>query len=187
MITSSDSDTDILTVFPSRLGWMALIGCGDVLKQLTFGHSSAKRAAASLRSGAVQEVRKGRWNEVLIERLQAYAEGAYDDFLDVPVDLSRFTPFQRRVLERARRIPLGATMSYGQLAAAVGAPGAARAVGQSMAANPIPLIIPCHRVISASGSLCGFSALGGVRTKQRILQMEAHLVSCKEATQVSAR
>lgn len=176
----------MVTVFPSLLGWVALIGCASALKALTFGHSTAKQALAGLGAHLAQNVR-GRWNAPLIQRLQHYAQGAYDDFLDVQVDLSSATPFQRRVLERARRIPLGTTLTYGQLAAEVGSPGAARAVGQVMATNRIPLVIPCHRVVSADGALCGFSARGGVRTKQRLLQMELHMASSADSAKVSCR
>lgn len=178
-------ETDVLSVFPSRLGWMAIVGSGDVLKNLTFGHSSADQAVASLNSGGIREARKGRWNTDLVERLQAYALGAYDDFLDVAVDVEPATVFRRRVLDRARRIPLGTTMTYGQLAADVGFPRAARAVGRTMATNRIPLVIPCHRVVAANGSLCGFSAQGGVRTKQRLLELEAEIVCPRSSTKVS--
>ena len=166
-------ETDVLTVFPSRLGWMAMIGSGSLLKHLTFGHTSAKRAVAGLIPEMAQRAEQSRWNEPLIERVQAYASGAHEEFLDVEVDLGSMTGFRRRVLECARRVPFGTTVTYGQLAAQAGFPGAARAVGRCMASNPIPLVIPCHRVVAADGSLCGFSAFGGVRTKQLLLRMES--------------
>ncbi len=83
------------------------------------------------------------------------------------------TPFAKRVLEACRRIPYGKTRSYAQLAAAAGAPGAARAVGRVMAGNRVPLVIPCHRVVGSGGKLGGFSAPGGLETKQRLLDLEA--------------
>lgn len=172
-------ETDFLTVFPSRLGWMAIVGRGGLLRRLTFGHSRAAHALAALTPGPAQDIRKGPWNEALVERLQAYASGARDDFLDVEVDLAWATAFQRRVLQRTRRIPFATTITYGQLAREVGSPGAARAIGRSMAVNPIPLVIPCHRVVAANGSLCGFSAAGGVRTKQQLLELEAGAASLR--------
>ena len=69
-------------------------------------------------------------------------------------------------------VPAGATVSYGELASKVGSPGAARAVGRAMAANPVPLIVPCHRVLAAGAKAGGFSAYGGVRTKDRLLAIE---------------
>jgi methylated-DNA-[protein]-cysteine S-methyltransferase len=160
-------------VFRSRLGWMALVGSGPALKLLTFGHPSAKKAAAELARQLEGDVRPGNWNRNLVQRLQAYASGAPDDFLGVEVDFGPRTPFQRRVLERCRRIPYGMTLTYGQLAEQAGFPGAARAVGRCLAANPIPLVIPCHRVIGADKGLCGYSGSGGIAMKRRLLLLEA--------------
>jgi len=81
--------------------------------------------------------------------------------------------FTRRVLTACRSIEFGRTVSYGRLAEMAGKPGSARAVGGVLAQNPLPLIIPCHRVICANGSLGGFSAMGGVRLKKRLLELEA--------------
>ncbi len=164
-------------MFPSTLGWMALIGVGDVLKQLTFAHRSSRAAERALEPELLDGATRGSWNDGLICRLTAYASGGKVDFHDVRVDLDRLTPFQRRAAFHCRRIPYGQVLTYGQLAAKAGAPGAARAVGNCMAANRFPLIIPCHRVIPASGRAGAFSAPGGTRTKQRLLAIEAgHLV-----------
>ncbi len=164
---------DTLVVFPSRLGWMALIGSGSKLKCLTFGHGSPEAAARALPRQTSSTARAGSWNRPLVRRLQACAAGARDDFLDVKVDLSLRTPFERRILQLCRRIPPGQTLTYGQLAAKAGSPQAARAVGNCMAANGIPLVIPCHRVVAAGGGPGGYSAAGGVRMKRRLLAMEA--------------
>lgn len=162
-----------LAVFPSSLGWMAMIGSGRTLRWLTFGHHSAETAVASLPSDLAPSLRSDTWNRSLVRRLQAYASGARDDFLDVEADPGPQTAFGRQVLRCCRQIPYGATLTYGQLAAKAGHPGAARAVGRSMAANRIPLVIPCHRVISSNGGLCGYSAAGGLRMKQRLLELES--------------
>ena len=98
------------------------------------------------------------------------------------LDLRGLTDFRRQVLERCRRIPYGQVMTYGELAGAVGRAGAARAVGQCMAANPIPLIIPCHRVVAADGRAGGFSAPGGAATKRRMLELEGIDVSATMRT-----
>ncbi len=95
------------------------------------------------------------------------------DLASVPLDLATLPPFTRRVLDAARRIPAGRTETYGSLAAQVRHPLAARAVGQAMARNPVPLLVPCHRVVAVSGALCGFSAPGGLATKRRLLALEA--------------
>jgi methylated-DNA-[protein]-cysteine S-methyltransferase len=80
--------------------------------------------------------------------------------------------FDRSVLEETRRIPCGETRTYGEIASALGSPGAARAVGSALGRNSIPIIIPCHRVLAASGRSGGFSAAGGTSTKLRILEIE---------------
>src|SRR5262249_35473005 len=101
----------------------------------------------------------------------AFAAGQGDELLDIDVDYGKVTPFQRRVLECCRAIPSGETMSYGELAHVAGAPGAARAVGSVMRSNKIPLVIPCHRVVSSCG-LGGSSAPGGLKLKNRRLDRE---------------
>lgn len=165
--------SDILVVFPSRLGWMALVGSGRVVKYLTFGHRCRRAAARAVAPELARTARPGNWNPVLVRRIRAYAAGSPDDFRDLRLDPGPQTDFQRRVIACCRRIPFGKTLSYGQLAAQAGSKRAARAVGNCMAANRIPLIIPCHRVVAAGGNLGGYSAPGGIRTKRRLLELEA--------------
>ncbi|MBI3743609.1 MAG: MGMT family protein [Chloroflexi bacterium] len=106
----------------------------------------------------------------LTQRLERYYAGDRVAFDDVTIDLDRATPFQRSVLETVRAIPRGETRSYGEVAMLAGRPGAARAVGATMASNPVCVIVPCHRVIGSSGSLTGFG--GGLEMKQRMLALE---------------
>ncbi len=89
-----------------------------------------------------------------------------------PLDMHGVPPFHQRVYEAARRIPPGATLSYGAVAARAGAPGAARAVGQALGKNPFAILVPCHRVLAAGGKLGGFTANGGLDTKRRLLGLE---------------
>lgn len=89
------------------------------------------------------------------------------------IDLSGVTPFRSQVLQACRRIPYGKTASYADLARAVGRAGAGRAVGSTMATNPLPLVIPCHRVMRSDGGLGGFSSPRGVDQKRRMLELEA--------------
>ena len=88
------------------------------------------------------------------------------------LDMAGIAPFHRRVYEVTRKIAPGATLTYGDIAHRLGAPGAARAVGQALGRNPFAIIVPCHRVLSANGKLCGFSAHGGVSTKRCLLMIE---------------
>jgi methylated-DNA-[protein]-cysteine S-methyltransferase len=83
--------------------------------------------------------------------------------------------FNQRVYEVTRSIPAGSTLSYGAVADRIGAPGAARAVGRALGENPYPIVVPCHRVLAADGSMHGFSAPGGIATKRRMLQLEGAL------------
>ena len=94
------------------------------------------------------------------------------DLGGVELDLSDVPEFQRDVYAVARTLPRGVTMTYGEIAARVGAPGAAQAVGQAMGHNPFPIVVPCHRVVAAGGGNGGFSAPGGVDTKLRLLAIE---------------
>lgn len=107
-----------------------------------------------------------------IDCMVASLRGEADDLVDVPLDLDALPPFQRKVLEVVRMIPAGETLSYGEVAAAVGSLGAARAVGQALGRNPFPIVIPCHRVLAAGGRIGGFTAPGGLSVKAKMLAAE---------------
>ena len=102
----------------------------------------------------------------------ALLDGEPADLAGVALDLDEVPPFHRRVYAVARAIPPGTTLSYGEVAARMGAPGSARDVGQALGQNPFPIIVPCHRVLAANGKVGGFSARGGVRTKLRLITSE---------------
>ena len=114
----------------------------------------------------------------VIDRIVALLRGEASDLSTIALDMERVPSFHRRVYEAARAIPPGMTLSYGDIAARVGAPGAARAVGQALGRNPFPIIVPCHRVLAAGGKIGGFSAQGGVATKRRMLAIEGALLNC---------
>ncbi len=107
-----------------------------------------------------------------LRRVQALLVGEADHLQDICLDMDGVPAFHRRVYDAARRIGPGRTCSYGELAEALGEPGAARSVGQALGANPFALIVPCHRVLAARGASGGFSAPGGVETKRRLLEIE---------------
>ncbi len=159
-----------LAAFDSELGWMALAWRNRVLARLSFGHATQMAAIRGLGLPDA-DCRAETWPQ-LAERLRAYAAGEPDDFADIAVDFAHLTPFERRVIEQCRRIPFGQTLSYGRLAALAGSPGAARAVGNAMAGNRCPLVIPCHRVVHASGAIGHYSAPAGRRMKLRLLEQE---------------
>lgn len=155
--------TRVHDVFESPLGVITMVAeddelCGlyfDAQRHLpdtaAFGARSEARVLASVR-----------------EQLAAYFQGGLREF-DVPVRM-RGTPFQQRVWEELRAIPYGETASYGELAARVGHPGAARAVGAANGRNPVGIIVPCHRVIGSAGKLVGYG--GGLDRKRALLNLE---------------
>jgi methylated-DNA-[protein]-cysteine S-methyltransferase len=108
----------------------------------------------------------------VLDAIAALLAGGDDDLSEAILDMDGVPAFHRRVYEAARAIPPGATLSYGEIAARIGSPGAARAVGQALGRNPFPIVVPCHRVLAANGKAGGFSANGGVATKLRMLALE---------------
>jgi methylated-DNA-[protein]-cysteine S-methyltransferase len=106
-----------------------------------------------------------------LQQLANYLNGILHQF-DMPLDLSAMTPFQRQVLQLTSQIPYGSTTTYKELAFRVGKPNAARAVGRVEATNPMPIIIPCHRVLGSDGSLHGYGGPGGIKLKAWLLQLE---------------
>jgi len=123
----------------------------------------------------------------IVKRVQKHLHGEVQDFLDVVVDLDPMGPFARQVYETARKIPPGRTMSYGELATEMNRPTAARAVGQALGRNSIPLIIPCHRVLARSRNPGGFSAHGGVETKAKLLEIEGATIGRPQRTRPATR
>ncbi|MBZ0300153.1 MAG: methylated-DNA--[protein]-cysteine S-methyltransferase [Anaerolineae bacterium] len=112
--------------------------------------------------------------DAAIAQLAEYFAGRRQRF-DVPVDLSGMTPFQQNVLHAAASIPAGKVWTYGQMAQTIGKPRASRAVGQALGSNPVPIIVPCHRVVGSDGSMTGYSGGGGVASKKWLLHLEGAL------------
>ncbi|HJV37409.1 MAG TPA: MGMT family protein [Geothrix sp.] len=112
------------------------------------------------------------WVLEAVRRLMAHLGGHPQDLTRIPVDLSGLTPFQRRVAEVLRATAPGQTLTYGEVALLAGRPGAARAVGQAVKANPVLILVPCHRVVASAGP-GGWSAFGSPEVKARLLELEA--------------
>jgi methylated-DNA-[protein]-cysteine S-methyltransferase len=142
--------------------------------RVVFDQPSAAGAWRALDASDGRETEHDAQLNDVVARLTEYAHGDVEGLEDVEVDLSGRTPFQVCVLQACRRIPPGQTRSYAQLAAQVGSPLAARAVGSVMARNQVPLIVPCHRVVGSDQSLGGFSSRSGLQMKRRLLALEAH-------------
>jgi methylated-DNA-[protein]-cysteine S-methyltransferase len=113
--------------------------------------------------------------DLTLHEIEAYLNGALSTF-SIPIDWSQQSPFQQIVLKAAMQIPYGEIVTYGQLASSIGQTSAARATGGALGRNPMPLVIPCHRVVSADRRLHGYSAPGGLTTKAWLLQLEGCLI-----------
>jgi methylated-DNA-[protein]-cysteine S-methyltransferase len=160
-----------VSIFQTGLGWFALAGSDGAVDRLMIGHRSLRQVRAACAAAPLDLNEESDWEPHLRVRLQRYAEGEPDDFGDVTVRDFASTPFQRNVLRALRGVGFGETLTYAELAARSGSPGAARAVGGVMSRNRVPIVFPCHRVVGATG-LGGFSAPDGLRLKQRMLNLE---------------
>jgi len=170
------------TAFETPLGTCALAWSerGVVGVQLPEGGEAATRARLRRRFPEAREAQPSPAVRRAIEGIGALLRGEPSELERVALDLEGLAPFQRRVYEAARAIPPGQTQSYGEVARRLGDAGLARAVGQALGRNPLAILIPCHRVLAADGRLGGFSANGGVATKQRMLALESAVLAAEE-------
>ncbi len=161
-------------LFDTPIGRCALLWRGGLIVGAALPEPSEEAMTRSLSSGFPDAVEAPPppVAQQAIAGVRRLLEGEREDLSAIPVDLSPLAEFECRVLEATRRIPCGETRTYGEIAAALGAPGAARAVGRALGRNPVPIVIPCHRVLAASGRSGGFSAPGGVTTKMKMLRIE---------------
>jgi methylated-DNA-[protein]-cysteine S-methyltransferase len=165
------------TVFRTKWGYFGLAGTEDAICRTFLPGLQRQQVEQGLLAslhGADDSSRQNKhFQRHLQERIRAYYEGEAVDFsLDPHVDLNGSGLFAGKVLQACRKVIFGRTTTYSDLAQQVGSPRAARAVGSVMASNPIPLIIPCHRVLRTDGGLGGFSAPGGIAIKQKMLLHE---------------
>lgn len=158
------TDEGLFTALFSRQGLLCLLFPGDKSRQTNPMLKPVDVPAAWINktTAALQKVLAGRKMTPL-----------------PPLDLSLGTPFQKRVWDALQQIPVGGTKSYGEVAASLNMPKAARAVGSACGANPIPLLIPCHRVLAANGALGGYS--GGLHWKKRLLDREGVKILSKQS------
>jgi methylated-DNA-[protein]-cysteine S-methyltransferase len=138
------------------------------LRSLGLGDREAP-SAREARALGIHYVKRPRWTDPARRALEDYFAGLAPA-LDLKLDLAEGSRFERRVWEVTRRVPYGAVVSYGMLASRLGIPGAARAVGNALGKNPVPIVVPCHRVIHGDLSIGGFSS--GLRWKRFLLELE---------------
>lgn len=161
------------TILSTKWGYFGLMGTPDGLRYTSLPVATRGEARGILLAHRLAARYDNRLFVGLQEQIKAYFGGTYVEFSRVAVDLADFSAFARKALLACREIPLGQTVSYLHLAQLAHSPKAARAAGSVMAKNPMPLIIPCHRVIRSDGSVGNFSAPGGQSLKQRLLDLEA--------------
>ncbi|MFO0678164.1 MAG: methylated-DNA--[protein]-cysteine S-methyltransferase [Polyangiaceae bacterium] len=169
-------DVEGWTTFETKVGACAIAWSRDRVVRIFLPEEDAKSLESKARTsfGSPRSAKSPAPIAKAIGAIVKHLEGAKVDLLAVPLALDHLPTFRRRVYDEARRIPPGTTLSYVELATRAGSPGASRAVGQAMAKNPYPIVVPCHRVLAAGGRAGGFSAFGGRDTKSRLLACEGY-------------
>jgi len=149
------------------IGRLSIVASRRGLRRIDFAESAGGvKTAENQATGRGKEAR--RHLAAALRQLRGYFAGRRNTF-DLPLDLAG-TAYQQRVWSALQRVPFGRTLSYGELAARLGARGGARAVGRACATNPVPIVVPCHRVVGGDGALHGYD--GGLWRKQRLLELE---------------
>jgi methylated-DNA-[protein]-cysteine S-methyltransferase len=168
---------DSFALFETSIGSCGVVwGRNGLLGlQLPEADEAKTRARLLRRWPAARETAPPAGVQRALDRITALLRGEQSDLSAIPLDMENVPDFNRRVYEVARTVPPGATITYGEIAARLGDPLDARAVGEAMGRNPFAIVVPCHRVVAANGKMGGFSANGGVATKQRMLIIEGAL------------
>lgn len=162
---------------PSPIGTILLVCAGDALRALDFGDDEDRMRRLLDRHYREYRLAPGRAPAAIRARIEGYFEGEFKSLDRVPVETGG-TPFQRLVWSALREVPAGTTVTYGHLAVRIGRPRATRAVGMANGSNPVPIVVPCHRVIGANGALTGYG--GGLDRKRWLLAHERALLARAE-------
>lgn len=163
-----------LSTFRTRIGWIGVAYNERGIVTLRLPRNSRDESLRSLLQDFANAQVVAQAPDKILREITEYAEGRRRKF-DLKLDWSSLKPFQRAVLEAANKIPFGETRSYGWIAQQIGNPAACRAVGRALATNPIPIILPCHRVLASDGSLHGYG--GGLPLKAKLLKLEGVTVN----------
>lgn len=170
-------------VFKTRWGWMGLAASAKGVRAVVLAKPSRPSVERALHPVVSRNGRPAAGTSAMLRDAQrqvlSYLAGR-SRTLDFPIDLSAGTPFQRRVWRAALRIPYGRARSYRWIASKVGGTRYARAVGNALGSNPVPLIVPCHRVVAHDASLGGFSC--GLSVKRNLLELEGTLALLQRGT-----
>ncbi|MDX8468593.1 methylated-DNA--[protein]-cysteine S-methyltransferase [Mesorhizobium sp. VK23B] len=174
-------------VLETVIGYMGIAWSEKGLIRLCLPERSREAVERRLfrHAGVSRSTEQPKWVAELIASIKAYAAGEDIDFSGVPVDLDGVDDFRLAIYDAARKLGFGETTTYGELAKRAGHSGLARETGAALGANPVPLVIPCHRILAAGGKIGGFSAPGGSATKEKMLAMEGVRVGAPPAAQAS--
>ncbi|MBN1816260.1 MAG: methylated-DNA--[protein]-cysteine S-methyltransferase [Sedimentisphaerales bacterium] len=170
-------ETESYAVVPTLWGLVGLLGDEKGVRRLTLPLPSIELLEQHLIEDDCLAQLDSDFCQPLQQAIAEYFRARPVDFSPYPVSLNGRSDFTRRVLVACRSIRYGQTTTYGQLAALAGVGKATRAVGRALASNPVPLVIPCHRILRADGSLGGFSAPQGTAFKEKLLQLEKEVLS----------
>ena len=160
-------------IFNTKWGYFGLAGTETALCRTHLPGPEPKKIESRLLKNLPDAQFDSSYFKILQKQIAAYFEGSHVNFsLDIPIILDGFGVFSRKVLTACRKTKFGQKITYAGLAQKAGRPAASRAVGNALAKNPLPLIIPCHRVLRTDGQMGGFSAPGGISFKKRMLTLE---------------
>ena len=160
------------SLFPTAIGWCGVLTTERGLLRLYVGYAKRNQLLHDILDGAGSSLKMVPATGMVIDKIKRYCSGENVSFAGCTMDWSSLSPFRQKVLMAALKIPYGSVETYGSLARKIGCPRGSRAVGNALAKNPFPLVIPCHRIIRGDGKPGGFSAGGGVALKNKLLQLE---------------
>lgn len=165
-------------LFETAFGTCAIAWSAAGLTRVQLPEATRAKTEARMRGGGGEPAQPPlpEFAQAAVDALQRYFAGSAASLDALRLDESIVTAFNAAIFRALRAVPRGATVTYGDLAKAVGQPGAARAVGMAMSRNPWPVIVPCHRVLASGRKMGGFSAPGGTATKEKLLQLEGVVV-----------
>jgi methylated-DNA-[protein]-cysteine S-methyltransferase len=175
-MTATDDRIAPYALIETGIGWIGIAWSERGLARLQLPgrdrEATKRRLLSTIRGRAVESIDMPAPIADLVGMLRRYGAGEAVDFSGVPIDLDGVDPFRRAVYDAARGLRFGEITTYGGLAEEAGYKGRAQDTGQALGRNPVPIVVPCHRILAAGNKIGGFSAPGGSATKERLLEME---------------
>lgn len=162
-------------IFKTEIGFCGVIWWKNEIEEFLLPEGSLKKMMQKLKgkSVVIRDLKKSPTEiKTLVNKIQRHMRGDLQDFTKVLLVRNKFSPFQSKVYQVVQRIPPGVVLSYKEVGLKMGGTKAYRAIGTALGKNPIPILIPCHRVVGSNNKIGGFSAPGGLSTKKRLLKIE---------------